>query len=350
VEEARTNLLVRGEEFQTTWSLSQILAFGSGSIADATTAPNGTLTADRITENSATAQHFIGQIVSGIPASSVITASCYVKFDSANRNFCLQITDAPSGGSGYGQLYLTQSGIVTTDGPTSFTNQSASAENIGNGWYRVRLTLTTAAVTTITVRLFIVSSANAQSYTGDGTSGLFLWGAQLEAGAFPTSYIPTTSSTVTRAAELVNITGTAFSSFYNQTEGSFFCSTFAPKGSVIYGTGDTFDNTQYVTAGLNNNATFRSGGAVSSILAAPVSTSGTTNIAHGYAASNFAAVSNGGTVATGTGGAVPLAQIRLKLGSSAWSDNTDNSINGHIRRLTYWPVRLSNATLRTLTQ
>jgi hypothetical protein len=191
IKTAVTNLLLRSEEFGTTWTLSQLLAFGSGSVADATTAPNGTLTADRITENTATAQRFVNQSVSGIPASSVITASCYVKFDSANRNFSLQITDAPSGGSGYAELYLTQGGVVTSPTPSSFTNRTATVENVGSGWYRVRLTITTAAVTTITTRLFIVSSVNAQSYTGDGTSGIYLWGAQLEQASTVGDYVPT---------------------------------------------------------------------------------------------------------------------------------------------------------------
>ena len=195
LQNAVTNLLLRSEEFDNaSWGRTGILAFGSGSVTNATAAPIGTVTADRITEDTANSQHFISQNVASIPASSIITVSCYVKFDSANRNFGLQITDAPSGGSGYGGLYLTQGGTVTTDSPISFTNQSASAQNIGNGWYRVRLTLTTAAVTTITVRLFIVSSANAQIYTGDGTSGIYLWGAQLEQSATVGEYIPTTSA------------------------------------------------------------------------------------------------------------------------------------------------------------
>ena len=195
LQNAVTNLLLRSEEFDNaSWGRTGILAFGSGSVTNATAAPIGTVTADRITEDTANSQHFISQNVASIPASSIITVSCYVKFDSANRNFGLQITDAPSGGSGYGGLYLTQGGTVTTDSPISFTNQSASAQNIGNGWYRVRLTLTTAAVTTITVRLFIVSSANAQIYTGDGTSGIYLWGAQLEQSSSVGEYIPTTNA------------------------------------------------------------------------------------------------------------------------------------------------------------
>ena len=175
---------------------------------------------------------------------------------------------------------------------------------------------------------------------------------QLELGAFATSVIPTTTATVTRAADISTSVATSVfeRSWYNQTEGTFYCSTFAPKGIVVYGTGDTFDNTQYVTVNASNNVTIRSGNADSAVLTAPVSTTGTTNIAHGYAANNFAAVSNGGTVSTDTSGAVPLAQVRLKLGSSAWTPSAGNDINGTIKRLVYWGQRLPNNVLQAITQ
>jgi hypothetical protein len=183
---------------------------------------------------------------------------------------------------------------------------------------------------------------------------------QLEQGAFATSVIPTggagvitpgyTTPAVTRAADVASITGSAFSSWYRQDEGSFFCSTTAPKGIVVYGTGDTFDNTQYVSVGSSNNVNIRSGGASIANLTAPISTTALTNIAYGYAADNFAAVSNGGVISTDTSGAVPLAQVRLKLGSSAWDTAGLNNLNGTIRRLTYWPTRFASTTLQAITQ
>jgi hypothetical protein len=188
------------------------------------------------------------------------------------------------------------------------------------------------------------------SYQGIAGYGIYIWGAQLEAGAFPTSYIPTTTATVTRSADVASITGTNFSSWYRQDEGSFFCSTTAPKGLVVFGTGDTFDNTQYVTVAAPNNVSIRSGGSDQAVLTAPVSSSANTNIAFGYASNSFAAVSNGGTISTDMSGAVPLAQVRLKLGSSAWTPNAGNDINGTIKRLTYWPQRLPNSTLQAITQ
>jgi hypothetical protein len=172
----------------------------------------------------------------------------------------------------------------------------------------------------------------------------------VEAGAFPTSYIPTTTATVTRAADVASITGSNFSSWYNQTEGSFFCSTTAPKGNVIFGTGDTFDNTQYVTIAASNNVSIRSGGSDQANLSAAVSSSANTNVAFGYALNSFAAVSNGGTISTDTAGSVPAAQIRLKIGSSAWDTAGSNNINGTIKRLVYWGQRLPNNVLQAITQ
>jgi hypothetical protein len=467
---AVTNLLLRSEEFQTTWTLSQLLAFGSGSVTDATTAPNGTLTADRITENTATAQRFINQGVSGIPASSVITVSCYVKFDSANRNFSLQITDAPSGGSGYAELYLTQGGVVTSPTPSSFTNRTATVENVGSGWYRVRLTITTAAVTTITTRLFIVSSANAQSYTGDGTSGLFLWGAQLEqsstvgeyipttstinsaprfdhnpttgeslgllveeartnlllnsatlstqsvtvaaaantlsfygtgtitltgtstagplvgtgannrvsltftpsagsltltvsgsvtnaqleAGAFATSYIPTTSATVTRAADVASITGSAFSSWYSQSEGTIYYDGTVSQGLAAFpwfynitdGTINNSIGTYQHTSGIYG--TLSTGGTAitpdPSVLFGPVS---------GAAAKHALAVKTSdtraaynGTLSTAQTNTVMPVVNQLAIGQRV----TGNRMTGTIKRLVYWGQRLPNNVLQAITQ
>ena len=82
------------------------------------------------------------------------------------------------------------------------------------------------------------NSESTTNFAGDGSSGMYFWGAQMEAGSFPTSYIPTSGSTVTRAADLTKIIGTNFTDFYNQTEGStvFEAKTFkGVPGNVYYG-------------------------------------------------------------------------------------------------------------------
>jgi hypothetical protein len=101
---------------------------------------------------------------------------------------------------------------------------TGSMAAVGNGWYRCQATLTATATASgdISYRLANTNSAFASggTYTGNGTSGIYAWGAQLEAGAFPTSYIPTSGSTVTRTADNASMRGENFSSWYNQSEGS----------------------------------------------------------------------------------------------------------------------------------
>ena len=357
VEESRTNLLLRSEEFQTTWALSQLLAFGSGSVADATTAPNGTLTADRITENSANAQRFVNQAVSGISASSTITASCYVKFDSPSRNFSLQVTDAPSGGSGYAELYLTQSGVVTSPTPSSFTNRTATVENVGSGWYRVRLTITTAAVTTITIRLFIVDASNAQVYLGNGTSGIYVWGAQLEAGAFPTSYIPTTTAAATRSADVASITGSAFTSFYSQSAGTLFSNARTQQsaaGHILAGVSTgSFASSAYLSKESDNLLKVAPDAAPSNlgISLQSVSSNVGLRVALAFTAGtgSASAVMNGGTVGTDASTGIPITMSQMGIGTAPWNIGT-TLWNGHIARLTYWSTRLADSTLQQITQ
>jgi hypothetical protein len=289
------------------------------------------------------------------------TQSVYVK-PNGRTNVALRFYGAPN--DWVARVFsLTGNGSVTQSSAGSssgFSAVSHSIVNAGNGWYRLSMTATQTSRSVYVASPDLCTSSTptlasingSEVYAGDITKGVYVWGAQLETTSTASSYIPTAASTVTRAADVSTSTATSVfeSSWYNQTEGSFFCSTFAPKGIVIFGTGDTFDNTQYVTAGASNNVTFRSGGSDQAVLTAPVSSSANTNIALSYALNSFAAVSNGGTISTDTSGAVPLAQVRLKLGSSAWAPGAGNDINGHIRRLTYFPTRLGNEVLQRLTQ
>jgi hypothetical protein len=95
---------------------------------------------------------------------------------------------------------------------------TTSIENYGNGWYKCAI-VRTSIVANEVVRINLAIGTNG-TYTGDGTSGLFIWGAQLELGSYDTSYIPTTAATVTRNADVISKTG--ISSLIGQTEGTIF--------------------------------------------------------------------------------------------------------------------------------
>jgi hypothetical protein len=189
IEEARTNLVTYSEQFDNAaWTKT-----GSSITPDAITAPDGALSADRLVENTANSIHSMSQSFSATTGTAV-TLSVYVK--STERFAVLGFgPNATFGGSGATGFFNISSGTVqNTAGPVTALITAA-----GNGWYRCSITSTPTATGTATASVGLSLTGVAQTYTGDGTSGLHFWGAQLEAGAFPTSYIPTTPTFVSRA-------------------------------------------------------------------------------------------------------------------------------------------------------
>lgn len=253
VEEERVNRMLRSEDYSTTWGRTGILAFGSGSNTNATNAPDGQMTADRITETATTALHYTNQAIASVTASSTVTSSVFIKFDSASRNFSMQVNDASGGGSNFYNVNLTSAGVITSSiSGTGFTNQSNTLVQCRNGWFRLSATVTTSTVTTITTRQMIVSTSNAQSYVGDGTSGLYLWGAQFEVGAFPTSYTPTTSAAVTRSADSIKIAAGSgvITGTYTMVEKPSGCATVSGT-DILLNTGYTAERVMVFPANLS---------------------------------------------------------------------------------------------------
>jgi hypothetical protein len=179
---------------------------------------------------------------------------------------------------------------------------------------------------------------------------------QLEQGAFATSVIPTTTTALTRNADVASMTGTNFSSWYNATEGTLFSESINLPGQSAV----VFPRIANINDGTTNNVittvwrsdTSRLYGAVtvSGVNVAEVGVVGVTQtnankIALGYATDNFASSVNGGAVNTDTSGAIPSVN-RLGIGRQA---SAADFINGYIRRIAYYPVRLPNSTLQALT-
>jgi hypothetical protein len=252
---------------------------------------------------------------------------------------------------------LSTGAVITTDGAV------ASIEARANAYYRIRMTFTASAAPSASA-LFIrfLDNSNNFSYAGDGTSGIYLWGAQLEAGSFPTSYIPTTSATVTRSADVASITGANFSSWYRQDEGTVFAETQFPAGTAVNTSSRTVLD---ITDGTTNNRlniraigvatttdqlTVRSGAATSAQFGSNGSAVSTAfrKLACAVKVDDFASWATGATTAaTDTSGAMPVAVSQASLGSSFAGTEV---MAGTIRRLTYWPSRLPNSTLQEITR
>lgn len=186
---SRTNEVLWSEDFSNAaWTKTNVTV-----TADAVVAPDGSLTADQLVENTATAVHLTSQVPGATPAdSATVTLSVYVK--AAGRDFFwLETrTKAVTFPNAYFNL---ATGVVAA----TFNGASATITPAGDGWYRCTLTadvLTGAGSPQFTCGLAVAATFAGRTYLGDGSSGVYLWGAQYEVGGAATSYIPTTSAAV----------------------------------------------------------------------------------------------------------------------------------------------------------
>lgn len=186
IEPQRANLATKSE------ALSVGLAVTIAS--DTTVAPDGNMTADLVQETSAAGEHFANDISQAVSIGDTYTWSVFVKDGpSANRNLYLRLATAVTS-------------AITFNPRTQAISGSANATfgftALSSGWFRVWITVTMTATANLVARLQL-NNGSTSGYTGDGTSGLYMWGRQLELGASPTSYIPTASTTVTSAADIL---------------------------------------------------------------------------------------------------------------------------------------------------
>jgi hypothetical protein len=340
IEEQRTNLLLRSEEFD---NASWIKA-ASSVVANTVVAPDGTLIADKLVPNTTSTTHFVGKTIT--TATSAHTYTAYLK--AGGYSWAILYAS----GVNQGVYFDLTNGVVGASfvgAPTS-----SSITPVGNGWYRCSITFTATASTV--VRIY-ANSANATStFAGDGFSGIYIWGAQLEAGAFATSYIPTVASQVTRSADSASMTGTNFSSWYRADEGTIYGEAGTPNSGAIIAAvvGTLTPGANYIFIG-KRTATGKAGGVVQSNSVQLVNfqdgaVMGETSvkIAMAYKVNDFAIASNGGNLQTDTSGVLPPDIGVLHIGSQANISSTA-TINAPIKKLAYYPARLTNAELQGLT-
>lgn len=185
---ARTNLLLQSQDVSTTWTLQFCRAIGSGSTVNNAVAPDGTTTADTLIEDNSTNIHTCYQNLT-VVSGTTYTASIYVKSAGRTKFYIRSAFTANVCQFEYDITAVTAS-LFSGAGSGTITG-------VGNGWYRLTITATATGSGSGYVSLYLRDAAGSASYTGDNTSGVILWGAQLETGSVATGYIPTTTTAVT---------------------------------------------------------------------------------------------------------------------------------------------------------
>jgi hypothetical protein len=361
IEEQRTNLLTYSEAHLGNWSLSNLTISEETIAGPAGTIPYSKITLGVFGPPSSTTDYgstaSVRRTTTILSSGSLWTASAYVKAGTARYvYFAKQYLNSSSDG-----LYFDlQTGRISTG--SSFPVSNGKIQNVGNGWYRISIYGTevgpggsnSVQIVPMTTFTPLLAANGLRLYTGNRET-MYLYGVQYEAGFFPTSYIPTTTAAVTRAADVAQITGTNFSSWYNQSQGTVFTST-----KLLSSAADDKDYGAYFAAGSDTATRIRhdyagAGGvltglniysdAASLVGNATLTFSSTVRrTASAVQAGNIAFSANG-AIATSTSTLMPSTVDRLFL-----TGRLGSGLNKTIARLTFWPKRLPNAQLQALTR
>jgi hypothetical protein len=324
IEESRANLALQSQAINdAAWSKTNATVS-----ADAVTSPDGTTNADALVDNSTNGQHRINNGV----AITVTSGASYTFSFYAKQNTIRYVNARIITGTGNAQsTFDLQLGTVFGTSAGSATIAAA-----GNGWYRCTVTGTADGTSAfVYVNLNTSANVNPQSYIGTGSSA-YIWGAQLEAGAFATSYIPTTTTALTRNADVATITGTNFSDFWQASKGGAQVQAIPSTVSGIRPLVQYDDGTADNLIALRGNAAdpelqIVDGGAPQVQLDAGTIAANTDyNLAGWWQTNDCKARLDSGAVVTDTSATIPTV-TQARLGS----DGT-NYLNGHLTSISYY--------------
>ena len=336
IEEQRANLLLQSNDWSATWSLTNITRTPAASVG-----PDGVLS---MTKLEATAGVATSAIQTFTATSTAHTYSIFVKQGNSATEanlFFLRNNTTATNLVGLSINYAT--GVITQTIGTG-----AISRSVGNGIWRIEMPTTTGITIGDSMQVYSGFIGNVE------TAGEFFYayGAQVEAGAFATSYIPTVGSTVTRNADSASIT--TLTPWFNAAQGTLYAagSNFVPDADatvrILAALTDTISLTNAVRLERVTNL-WRDVQVVSGVasVASGTWTFGTNGkVAGAYQSSNSAATFNGATpTAVGTA-TMPSGITALGIGCNT---STGNSWNGWISSVRYYPTRLANASLQSIT-
>ena len=386
IEKSRTNLFTYSEAFNTDWD--NIRSSDSGTTATADPEGNTTGAAYKLVANTDNNTHRLDKRNLSMSTSTEYTLSVWAK---AAEYTGVSLTIADSSNLFHGIYFDLSNGTFTNGGNA----HSGSMIKYPNGWYRCIATYTTPASIGFQQCLIgVLEDGTTKSYAGNNSSGIYIWGAQLEQAPFPTSYIPTSGSTATRAVDTAQINGIQF---HNPSEFVLYASGRSNTGAsdtssstteCLVSLGDTTNNYRFMLRkyrfnpgdGVNTGFTFRYRNVADGInidmfpnyydgqadgydtttiapiwddfnihrsalaFEAGVSTDNIRGCADGTLVAP--AVTTPGSYSTVSNPGPYTQATTLQIGNGSSS----GPFNGTISEVRYYPKRLTNAQLQTLTQ
>lgn len=339
VEESRENILLQSNSFDTTWTNTN-----SVETANYAVAPDGTKTAWRLIDDSAGSGDVAIRLTQLLTVSSGSTTfSIYAKKDQldflALREFGFDNTDASS-------FFDLANGVVGTIN----ANHTAQMESAGNGWYRCSITFNTTGVLSGELRIHACGTDGDLTEQDDGTSSILIWGAQVEAGAFPTSYIPTTTTAVTRNADVLTYSATGVADSFPMTASvEATARQIGVQGQFLSADESGSSNDRFFVTQLASG--LARGGLVDTTNQATIDTTGTLTpgvpfkLAFAMNANDFEIYKDGVSEATDTSGTATIAPDTIRIGMRF--DDTLQA-NGTIRKVKIFNKRLNDSLIENL--
>jgi hypothetical protein len=355
---ARTNLLLYSQEFDNAaWLLSSATI-----TANAAAAPDGTMTVDRLIEDATNNVHQVRQAAT-YAVSTTYALSVFVAQSGTGSLRNVQLIMQTTAGGFITQHFDLTAGTVgttATSGAFPFVLVAARMFPVPGG-YRCVLIATSGSTAGAGVAYFRMLNGTAQTYLGDGVSSLYLWGAQLEAGWYETSYIPTTAASATRAVDIAKVS-TLSSLGWNASAGTVLfrgTSRYEDDGSNTSAMWSFWEsNVLFWTARLDLTTTrtgqvfilyrgdtqYQIEGDTNDYAPGLVPMKFATSFQSSAAPMRLAIDGETETTTSGVFPAVPPLPSELRIGHG---NNTTTSVfGGWIRSLRYWPRFITDAELQ----
>jgi hypothetical protein len=338
VEPSGSNLALQSENFGTTWTTD-----GTTVTINSISSPDGTTTADTIVASGTTGRHDVNQLIS-VSSGTTYSVSIFCKKKTTQY---IYLSSATAGAQGL---------VVFDFDSGTFTQQTtwvASVQSYGSGWFRISARFVASSTASARIRFGLTSNSTSDSSTLTTSDDTYFWGAQLETGSVATSYIPTTTASVTRNADIIRVSG-AVSGSIGQTEGTLYAEVdfrneIAAKCIMQVDNGST-DNRLFlgINASPNRILSITSVSGVGTTVTGSVTT-GVHKIAVSYVSGSQQVYLDGSFLVSGTSALPTVNLTNFSIGARIFEGAYGVHFNDRIRAAALYTTRLTNAQLAALT-